>query len=238
MISVIIPTFNHARLLPRTLAPLVDGVAHGIVRQVICADGGSGDGTTDIADAAGCDLVTSEGGRGKQIRAAVPGAKGKYLFILDPGAELRAGWIEAAEAFCATLQSRIKAAAFQLAFDDASPQAQRALFWARLRARVTNLPYSEQGVIMSRFFYDGLGGYPDLPRLSEIEFARRIGVKRWIYLEAEAQVSFAAFCQTHRLSAKQQLTMMAQQLMGADPVELAKTYERGSRDAVRASNGV
>jgi glycosyltransferase involved in cell wall biosynthesis len=43
MISVIIPTLNAARHLPRTLAPLVDGVAHGLVKQVIIADGGSSD---------------------------------------------------------------------------------------------------------------------------------------------------------------------------------------------------
>jgi hypothetical protein len=238
MISVIIPTLNDAEKLPRTLAPLVEGVAHGIVRQVIIADGGSADGTTAIGDAAGCDVVVSEPGRGKQIRAAVAPSKGKYLFVLNPGVALRHGWIEETETFCATLQSRTHAAAFRLAFDDTSSQAKRALFWARLRARAMRLPHAEQGVLMSRFLYDGLGGYPDQPQLADVEFARRIGTKRWTLFSTEAVTSAQKFRAEYGKSLFHHVSMMMRSVMGADPVELAKAYDRGSSEATRASSGV
>jgi glycosyltransferase involved in cell wall biosynthesis len=236
MITVIIPTLNDAERLPMTLAPLVEGMAHGILRQVIIADGGSSDDTKAIAEAAGCDVVVSEEGRGKQIRASIPSTKGKFLFFLNPGVVLKQGWISETEIFCRSLQSRANAAAFRLAFDDTSPEAKRSLFWARIRARLTRLPSSDQGVLMSRFFYDGLGGYPDMPRLADIEFARRIGAKRWAWFETEAVTSAEKFRDDR--GALSQLALIARHLLGGDPVELAKSYERGSRDAVRASSGV
>lgn len=237
MISVIIPTLNAAPHVLRTLAPLVDAVADGLVRQVIIADGGSSDDTVAVAEAAGCDVAQSEQGRGKQIRAAVAASKGKFLFFLEPGVALRPGWIEETHGFCASVQSRAHAGAFRLAFDDISPEAKRALFWARLRARVTSLPYAEQGVLMSRFFYDGLGGYPDLPRLADIEFARRIGAKRWHLFDSEAVAGAEKFLNADT-GALNHIVLMGRHLIGGDPVELAKSYERGSRDAVRASSGV
>ena len=53
MLSVIIPTLNCERVLVPTLASLVSGAAAGTVRDVIIADGGSGDATRDVADLAG-----------------------------------------------------------------------------------------------------------------------------------------------------------------------------------------
>jgi glycosyltransferase involved in cell wall biosynthesis len=236
MITVIVPTLNDAERLTKTLAPLVEGVAHGIIRQVIVADGGSTDDTRAIAEAAGCDVVVSEQGRGKQIRASVPASKGKFLFFLNPGVVLKPGWISETELFCHSLQSRAHAAAYKLALDDTSPEAKRTLFWMRLRARVTNLPLSDQGVLMSRFFYDGLGGYPDIPRLADVEFARRIGAKRWALFDTEAVTSADKF-NTDR-GALEHIGLIVRHLLGGDPVELAKSYERGSREAVRASSGV
>ncbi len=224
MISVIIPTLNSARPLPRALAPLVDGVAHGIVRQVIIADGGSTDDTLEVADAAGCDVVMAPRGRAKQIRTGAEASKGKYLLILYPETVLGPGWIEEVERFCETPQSRAKAAVFRLAFADTSRAAKRAAFWARQRAKVMNLPYGEQGALMSRFFYDGLGGYPDVPAMEDVEFARRVGAKRWVLFEAEAYTSAPRLRRDDR-NIWRRLALMARYKLGGDPIELARAYD-------------
>jgi rSAM/selenodomain-associated transferase 2 len=226
MISVIIPTLNAARHLPRTLAPLVDGVAHGLVEQVIIADGGSSDETLAIADAAGCDIVNAQQGRAKQLRAGVEMSKGKWLLFLHADTVLGRGWIEEAQAFVSDRHMRTRAAAFRLAFDDASPQAKRVVFWARLRAQVMKLPYGDQGLLMSRFFYDGLGGYPDQPLMEDIELVRRIGSKRLVLFETEAVTSADKYRRDgYDKRAWRNLTLMARYMMGADPVELAKAYD-------------
>lgn len=225
MISVIIPTLNAAEQMRRTLPPLVEGVAYGIVKQVVVADGGSTDETLQIADAAGCEIVNTEPRRALQIRSGVLSAKGKYVMILHPGVALAPGWVGEAERFIRSDQARARAAVFQLAFDDASPRAKRSLFWARLRARVMKLPYGEQGVLMSRFFYDGLGGYPDQPSMDDVEFARRIGAKRWVWFNSEAVVSGEQLRGKRSGRPLTKLSLLARHMLGGDPIELAKAYD-------------
>lgn len=216
-ISVIIPTLDSARHLPRALAPLVDGMHEGLIREVIVSDGGSQDETVEIADAAGCTVVSSEPGRARQLLNAVARAKGKWLLILHPQTALARGWTEEVALFLQFNEARKRAATFKLAFDDMS--AKGALFWARLRAQVMKLPHGDQGLLISRFLYDGLSGYRDTPN-EDIDLARRIGGKRLVFLETEAVTSADAYRRAPNAAAS--VGMMARYFLGADPVEMAK----------------
>lgn len=222
MISVVIPTLNDAQHLPRALGSLVAGVG-GVLKQVIVADGGSTDDTLAIADAAGCDIVKSETGRAKQLRAGADAAKGKWLLFLHADTVLATGWVEETERFINAPQSRKKAAVYKLAIDDVSAKARRAMFWARLRGRVMKLPYGDQGLLISRFFYDGLGGYPDVPTMEDVEIMRRIGGERLVQFETEIVTRAEKFSREGS-GALRNLSLMARYMMGADPVELAKAY--------------
>jgi len=186
MISVVIPTLNSAAHLPRTLAPLVHGVGEGLIKQVIIADGGSSDETLAIADAAGCDVVSTDAGRAKQIRAGVNASRANWLLLLYPNTELAQGWVAEAQRFMSAPQARKRAAAFRLTLEDDSPKAKRAEFWARLRAQLMKQPSGAQGLLISRLLYDALGGYPDMAQSEDIELARRIGRKRLFLLRSEA----------------------------------------------------
>lgn len=90
MLSVLIETRNHEDALARTLSSLVSGAVEGVVREVIVCDSGSTDLTHKVAEQAGCnylqDCVTAD---------AVRKAKGDWLLILEPGAKLVEGWIDA-----------------------------------------------------------------------------------------------------------------------------------------------
>ena len=226
MISVVIPTLNAAPHLPRAFAALVQGVADGLIKQVIVADGGSTDDTVAIAEAAGCDVVVTEAGRGKQLRAGASAAKANWLLFLHADTALAPGWAAEAERFMALPQARKRAAAFRLAFDDNSSQARRVVFWARLRARVMKLPYGDQGLLISRLLYDALGGYPDLPLMEDVELVRRIGRKRLVLLRSEAVTSAEKYRRDGWDKRPwRNLSLMARYLMGADPSELAKAYD-------------
>lgn len=196
---------------------MVDGMADGLIREVIVSDGGSSDETRDIADAAGCTLISNEPGRAKQLLAGAACAKGKWLLFLHPQTSLARGWTDEVQMFLQFSEARKRAATFKLAFDDRS--AKGLLFWARLRTQTMKLPRGDQGLLISRFLYDGLCGYRDVPN-EDIEFARRIGGKRLMFLESEAVTSAEAY----RLAASPAASvgMIARYFMGADPVELAK----------------
>lgn len=226
MISVIIPALNAAAHLPRSMASLMPGLTEGMIKQVIVADGGSEDETLAMADAAGCDIVKAERGRAKQLRAGAEAAKGKWLLFLHADTALAPGWVEETRRFIETPQSRKKAGVFKLAFDDNSRAARRVVFWARLRARVMKLPYGDQGLLISRFLYDGLGGYPDIPLMEDVEIMRRIGPQRLVQFDTEAVTSAEKYRRDgYDKRAWRNLGLMARYLMGADPVELAKAYD-------------
>jgi hypothetical protein len=163
------------------------------------------------------------------MRAGADAAKGKWLLFLHADTALRDGWVAEVERFIKEPESRKRAAAFKLAFDDRSRQAKRVVFWARMRARVMKLPYGDQGLLISRFFYDGLGGYPDIPLMEDVEIMRRIGPQRLVLLDTEVVTSAEKYRRDgYDKRAWSNLTMMARYLMGADPVELAKAYDRAA----------
>lgn len=217
IISVVIPTLDAARHLPRALAPLVEGMAEGLIREVIVSDGGSKDETLEIADAAGCTLVSGEPGRAKQLRHGAARAKAKWLLFLHPDTMLARGWTDEVQLFLQFSEARKRAATFKLAFDDKSAKA--ALFWARTRARVMKLPQGDQGLLISRFLYDGLNGYRDVAH-EDIDLARRIGAKRLVFLETEAVTSADKY--RRAAGPAESLGIMARYFLGADPLELAK----------------
>jgi rSAM/selenodomain-associated transferase 2 len=226
MISVVIPTLNAATHLPRSLASLMPGLTEGMIKQVIVSDGGSEDETLAMADAAGCDIVRGERGRARQLRAGADAAKGKWLLFLHADTALESDWVDETRRFIETPQARHKAAVYKLAFDDQSRAARRVVFWARLRARVMKLPYGDQGLLISRFFYDGLGGYPDIPLMEDVEIMRRIGPRRLVQFDTEAVTSAEKYRRDgYDKRAWRNLGLMARYLMGADPVELAKAYD-------------
>lgn len=78
MLSVVIPTLNAARVLPGCLASLRGAI--GV--EVLVMDGGSTDGTLDIARAAGARVFENCGGIYKAMNAGVCRSKGDWLYFL------------------------------------------------------------------------------------------------------------------------------------------------------------
>jgi hypothetical protein len=144
-------------------------------------------------------------------------AKGKWLLILHTQTALARGWTDEVQLFLQFSEARKRAATFKLAFDDKS--AKSTLFWARLRAQVMKLPHGDQGLLISRFLYDGLNGYRDVPH-EDIDLVRRIGAKRLMFLETEAVTSADPYRRAASPAAS--VGMMARYFLGADPGELAK----------------
>lgn len=224
MISVIIPTLNAAPLLARTLAPLVGGVACGLVKQAIIADGGSDDETIAIAEAAGCDVVACARGRGAQLRAGAAIAKADWLLFLHADTCLDDAWTEEAARFMGGEGQR--AAAFSLAFDDDSAGAAWVAFWAGVRSRALKLPYGDQGLLISRALYDSVGGYRDLALMEDVDIVRRIGARRLSILRSRAITSGDKYRRDGYLRrSSRNLVLLARYFLGADAAELAKGYD-------------
>ena len=82
-----------------------------------------------------------------------------------------------------------QAAVFRFALDDTAKSArivERGVWW---RCRVFALPYGDQGLLISKKFYDALGGFPPVPLMEDVALVRRIGRRRLTFLDSYAITS-------------------------------------------------
>jgi rSAM/selenodomain-associated transferase 2 len=190
-LTVIIPTLDAAASLPATLAALAE--ARPLLREIVVADGGSRDGTTAIAEAAGACVVTAPRGRGAQLAAGAAVAEGEWLFFLHADTRPEPGWAAELARFIGDARNCERAAYLAYRLDDASAPARRLERIVAWRSRVLGLPYGDQGLILARDFYRALGGFPPLVLMEDVAFVRRIGRKRLVPLKAGALTSAARY---------------------------------------------
>ncbi len=187
MISVVIPTVNSERLLPRCFDSLITAAVRGVVRDVIVCDAGSADATLAIADAAGAHIVHGRKGRGLQLAQGVAAAKSDWLLFLHPETALEPGWEAEAESFISqAAMERPRAAVFRFALEDFGGEARRAEFKAVLRTSLFALPYGDQGLLIPKRLYQKIGGYRALADMEDADMVRRIGRRRLVSLRARA----------------------------------------------------
>ncbi len=185
-VSVVIPTLDAADELPATLAALAGA---RLIREIIVADGGSGDATVAVAQAVGARIVIAPRGRGSQLAAGAAAARGDWLLFLHADCRLAPGWEPAVEAFVAASGAPGRAGYFAFALDDTSRAARRLERIVAWRCRALGLPYGDQGLLIARALYQAVGGFAALPLMEDVEFVRRLGRRRLSPLDAPAYAS-------------------------------------------------
>ena len=172
-ISVVIPAWNEAGHLPETLEA-VRRIPE--VHEILLADGGSEDGTPEIARAHGCRIHRSRKGRGTQMRHAARHATGDVVWLLH------ADTVPAEDCGRAMLRvfrdRRVVAGGFWKSFDTWSPWMIGSRFRCLLRLYLVGRVMGDQGLFVRREVLESVGGVPDLPLMEEFELCsslRRVG---------------------------------------------------------------
>jgi glycosyltransferase involved in cell wall biosynthesis len=183
MLSVIIPTLDSERALLPTLAALVAGATAGLVSEVLIADGGSRDETAKVADVAGCKFKSVAGPPGLRLKATAGEARATWLLFLRPGTVLETPWTGEVGRFIQQRVSGDRSAVFRRSAAVHSALGELlALFAASLGAT----PRPEQGLLIAKQFYDGIGGHSGRAAAPETELLRRIGRRRLVTLATTA----------------------------------------------------
>ncbi len=188
-LSVIIPVRNSAGGLGACLDALEPGRERGPIAEIIVVDGGSRDGSRDLAQRRGARVFSTPAGRGRQLAEGGAAASGEWLMFLHGDTVLEAGWRDEVAAFLAEPQNGEKAAVFRFALDDETAAARRFEAAVAARCRVFALPYGDQGLLISRGFYESLGGFETLPIMEDVDMVRRIGRARLKFLSTRAVTS-------------------------------------------------
>jgi glycosyltransferase involved in cell wall biosynthesis len=179
MLSVIIATLDSERVLVPTLAALVPGAMTGLVSEVLMADGGSRDDTAAVADVAGCTFMTVEGPLAGRLKTAAAAARASWLMFLRPGAILDAPWVAEVARFIEQPAPGDRAAVFRRGAP-AQPALREAI--SLLTAALGARPRPEQGLLISRRFYEAVGGHSERAADPETDLLRRIGRRRIVVL--------------------------------------------------------
>ena len=167
-ISVIISTLDEADCLPQTLG----GLREVENLEVIVVDGGSTDGTPEIAERQGCRVLHSPPGRARQMNAGARAASGSILLFLHADTCLPP---EFDSIVLAALQKPgVVAGAFQLRIGGPGPALRIIERAVNFRSRVFQMPYGDQGIFVHRATFQELGGFPALPIMEDFDFVRRL----------------------------------------------------------------
>ncbi len=146
------------------LSALVPGVTAGILREVVLVDAGSTDGTSAIADAAGCMLLQGGPAMGERLRAGVAAVRTPWLLFLQPDSLLEEGWSRDVAQFLETAERRGAAdrvaATFRLAFDGYGLRPRVRELAGALQLALLGRARAGQGLLMSRRHYERLKGHP------------------------------------------------------------------------------
>ena len=168
-LSIIIPTLNEAENISFTLAR----IPKTPFIEVIVADGGSHDGTPDLAASWGARVLSSPRGRACQMNTAAGQAKGEILLFLHADTRLPEGF---ADHVCRILsRPEISAGAFQLKFDPPLPGLGIIERLANWRARVWQLPYGDQAIFLRAERFRAMGGFSEIPIMEDVDLIRRLG---------------------------------------------------------------
>jgi hypothetical protein len=184
MLSAVIATHDDERGLLPTLAALVPGATAGIVREVIVADTGACAATAEIADIAGCRLVTARVPRGARLKLAAGEARSSWLMFLRPGLVPDTNWIDEIPSFMrqAELSGRVGRSA--AVFRQRSRGSIGAEMIGLLRHAIGSRPAG--GLLIRTKLYAEVSGHREEASNPERELVSRLGRRRTALLHCGA----------------------------------------------------
>jgi len=169
-VAVVVPSFNEATRLPLLLADLAAGPAD-LIAELVVVDGGSRDGTPQLARQGGARVLHTQASRGWQLQCGVACTTAPWLLLLHADARLQPGWSEALQRAMAAPEA---AWAFDLAVEGPAPALRLLELAVRLRSQLRQLPYGDQGLLLPRTLLARAGGIPGLPLMEDLVLIQRL----------------------------------------------------------------
>ena len=172
-LTVVVAARNDAEmlrgLLPRLTRAAAEAAPNAV--EVVVADGGSTDGTVEIARSAGVRVISTDGGRAAQLDAGAAAASGEALLFLHADTLPPDGFASAA--LRALADPEVTLGAFTFATDWDTATMRLLARNTRWRGRRFGMPYGDQGLFVRATTFASLGGFPSLPVMDDYEFVRR-----------------------------------------------------------------
>ena len=216
-LSIVVPSLNEAAGIERCLRALAPLRGRG--HEVIVADGGSDDGTPQLAAPLADRVVAAPRGRALQMNAGAAAASADALLFLHADTILPA---DADRAVLAALASRAWGR-FDVSIDSRDARLAVVGFCMNWRSRLTGIATGDQAIFVRRAEFPG---FPAIALMEDVAFSKamkrvsppaclrervRTSARRW-----ERRGVLRTVLHMWRLR--------LQYWLGADPAELARRY--------------
>lgn len=168
MTSIIVPVFNEASLIRKFLTHLRERAPEA---EIIVADGGSSDGTVDLAGGV-CDrLVSSKRGRARQMNAGAHAARGDILWFVHADAEIPSRCLD--EITRIMEDSNVAGGYFRIRLPGALVYRLTDSF-AHYAGILLRIRCGDHGIFCRRDAFFSIGGFPEVPLMEDVELFRRL----------------------------------------------------------------
>src|SRR5262249_14041370 len=222
MISIIVPVFNEASLIRKFLTHLRERAAEA---EIIVADGGSFDGTPDLA-AGLCDrLVVSKRGRARQMNAGAHAARGDILWFVHADAQLP---LQCLDEIARIIENpNIAGGYFRIRLPGA-PVYRLTDSFAHYVGMLLRIRCGDHGIFCRRSAFFSIGGFPEVPLMEDVELFRRFHpYGRVVHSKKRIAVSTRRYEAIGRARLTFAYGFIATlYVLGASPSMLASIYQR------------
>lgn len=181
LLSIVIPAFDEAEALPKTLASLARQESSPSF-EVILADGGSRDGTVSRFNEVTRDwpgrgwpvrvVATARPGRAEQMNAGARAAAGDTLLFLHADTLLPPGATRAVVE--ALADPAVAGGGFRHRYAETGLLLRIISLYATARSILRRIHYGDQAVFARRSIFEAIGGFPCEPLFEDLGFSRRL----------------------------------------------------------------
>lgn len=222
ILSIVIPVLDEAENIRGALARLAHYRDRNV--EVIVADGGSSDGTADLARPLADHVLVAPRGRAKQMNAGAAAATGDILMFLHCDCVLPG---DADHLVLDGLaQSGTAWGRFDVRIDSRHPLLRVVSTMMNARSRLTGIATGDQAIFVRKDAFEQTGHFPDIPLMEDIAFSKALKrISSPLCLRARVTTSGRRWEKNGVL--RTMILMWRLRLayfLGASPASLAKRY--------------
>jgi rSAM/selenodomain-associated transferase 2 len=167
-LTIVIPVLNEAAIIGPALQALEPLRAHGA--EVIVADGGSRDGTAQLAAPFADQVIAAPRGRGAAMNAGTAAGTGDLLLFLHADTTLPHG----ADDLIEHALTRRCWGRFDVRITGRHPLLRVVGRMISLRSQLTGIATGDQAMFVTREAFETVGCFPDLPLMEDIALSQEL----------------------------------------------------------------
>jgi uncharacterized protein len=222
-ISVVIPAVNEAK----GIKGAIRSARSAAVEEILVVDGGSTDGTRDLAESAGARIIDGIPPRACQANQGAVEAAGDVLLFLHADTRLPENF--AGGVRDALRPPSVSAGAFSLGIDPPHSGSRLVEAITNFRSRRFQLPYGDQALFFRARTFFGAGGFPRLPIMDDFELVRRLKKMGTVVTRPERVATSSRRWEKMGVVKTTMINQLviAAFLWGIAPEKIARWYRRG-----------